>query len=278
MKKAILVVSFGTSDLDAITNSIAVIEDEIRDKFQGYNVIRAFTAHRIIKKIEEKTGEKILTPEEALVYLKKENYSEIIIQPLHLIAGEEYDYIKKVFNNNKDNFEKILLGRPIFFYGGADNTPNDYIEFINAIEDEILKDQDKTIILFGHGTAHPSNAAYGCLQNILSYKGYDNILITTVEAYPRVDDLINILKKRNISKVKVVPLLLVAGHHAKKDMAGVQEGSLKSDLEKVGIEVEISLKGLGEYERFRELYLLRVQDVIEGVYHMIGETKKYIKK
>lgn len=278
MKKAILVVSFGTSDLDAIGNSIAIIEEEIRDKFKGYDVFRAFTAHRIIKKIEGKTGERILTPEEALIYLKKENYSEVIIQPLHLIAGEEYDYIKKVFNNNKDNFEKVSLGRPIFFYGGADNTPNDYMEFIKAIENDLLKEKDKTVVLFGHGTAHPSNAAYGCLQNILGYKGYNNVLVTTVEAYPRVDDLINILKKKSISKVKVIPLLLVAGHHAKKDMAGEQEGSLKSDLEKVGIEVEISLKGLGEYENFRKLYLLRVQDVIEGVYHMIGETKKYIKK
>lgn len=276
MKKAILVVSFGTSDLEAIESSIAVIEKEISNEFKEYDVVRAFTAHRIIKKIKEKTGQDIPTPEEAVKNLRELGYEELIIQPLHLIAGEEYEYIKKVFNDNKENFNKILLGRPIFYYGGADETPNDYIEFINAIEEELFND-DKAIVLFGHGTAHPSNAAYGCLQNILNYKGYDNVFITTVEAYPRVNDLITILKRKNIKSVKVIPLLLVAGHHAKKDMAGNQEGSLKGDLEKAGISTEMVIKGLGEYELFRKLYTLRVKDVIEGTYHMIGETKKYNK-
>lgn len=277
MKKAILVTSFGSSDIEAVNNSIGVIENEISLEFKEYDIVRAFTAHRIIKKIETQTGERIKTPEEALENLRALGYEEVIIQPLHMIAGEEYDYIKKVFNDNKDNFKKILLGRPIFYYGGTDDTPNDYIEFVKSIENEILND-DKTVVLFGHGTAHPSNSAYGCLQNILNYQGYDNTFVTTVEAYPKFEDVANVLKRKNITSVKVIPLLVLAGHHAKIDMASDNEGSLKSYLESQGISVEVQIKGLGEYEKFRELYILRIKDVIEGTYHMIGETKKYIKK
>ncbi|WP_055070628.1 sirohydrochlorin cobaltochelatase [Clostridium massiliamazoniense] len=276
MKKAILVTSFGSSDIDAVDKSISIIEKEIALEFKDYDVVRAFTAHRIIKKIKAQSGEVIKTPEEALEELKNLGYEEVIIQPLHIIAGEEYDYIKKVFNDNKNNFENLLLGRPIFYYGGANGTPNDYIEFINAVEDEILKD-DKAVVLFGHGTAHPANSAYGCLQSILNYKGYDNVFITTVEAYPKFEDVLAILKRKSIKKVKVIPLLLLAGHHAKQDMASNEEGSLKTYLENEGISVEVLINGLGEIKKFRELYILRIKDVIEGTYHMIGETKKYIK-
>lgn len=276
MKKAILVTSFGSSDMDAVNKSISTIEKEIALEFKDYDVVRAFTAHRIIKKIKAQSGEVIKTPEEALEELKNLGYEEVIIQPLHIIAGEEYDYIKKVFNDNKNNFKNLLLGRPIFYYGGANGTPNDYIDFINAVEDEILNG-DKAVVLFGHGTAHPANSAYGCLQNILNYKGYDNAFITTVEAYPKFEDTLAILKRKSIKEVKVIPLLLLAGHHAKQDMASDKEDSLKTYLENEGISVEVLIKGLGEIKRFRELYILRIKDVIEGTYHMIGETKKYIK-
>ena len=38
MKKAILVVSFGTSHLDALNNSIKKIEDSIQENFKEYDV------------------------------------------------------------------------------------------------------------------------------------------------------------------------------------------------------------------------------------------------
>lgn len=49
MKKAILVVSFGTSHLDALKNSIEKVENKIKSEFKEYEVFRAFTAHFIIK-------------------------------------------------------------------------------------------------------------------------------------------------------------------------------------------------------------------------------------
>ena len=39
MKKAILVVSFGTSHLDALNNSIKKIEDSIQENFKEYDVL-----------------------------------------------------------------------------------------------------------------------------------------------------------------------------------------------------------------------------------------------
>ena len=52
MKKAILVVSFGTSYLEPLKNSIENVENKIRNQFKDYDVYRAFTSHMIIKKLE----------------------------------------------------------------------------------------------------------------------------------------------------------------------------------------------------------------------------------
>lgn len=272
MKKAILVVSFGTSHLDALKKSIEKIEDKIRNEFKEYEVFRAFTAHFIIKKLKERDNLDILTPEEALYELKNRGFEEVIVQPLHIIPGEEFDYIKGVVENVKDHFQTIRLGRPIFFYQGMNGLPEDYSLFIESIK-EVLAGEE-SVILFGHGTEHPSNAVYGMLQTVLIDEDYENVFVSTVEGYPTVKNVLKKLKSKGITKTKLVPLLLVAGDHAKNDMASDGDDSLKSILQKEGIEVKLHMHGLGEIDKFDGLYINRIYDSIEGRYLNAGRTKK----
>ena len=276
MKKAILVVSFGTSYLDALKNSIERIENKIRDEFKEYDVFRAFTAHMIIKKLKEKEGIYILNPEEALSKLKREGYEEVIIQPLHIIPGEEFDYIKGIAARYEDDFKTIKVGRPIFFYQGIEDVPKDYTAFIKSIKDII--ENEESVVLFGNGTDHESNAVYGMLQTVLEDEGYENVFVATVEGYPTMETAIRRIKKKNIKKTKLVPLLLVAGDHAKNDMASDDDDSLKSRLLREGIEVSLHLHGLGEVDKFAQLYINRIYDTIEDRYIDLGRTKKLGKR
>lgn len=275
MKKAILVISFGTSHLDALKNSIEKIEVKIREEFKEYDVFRAFTAHRIIKKLKERDGLNILKPEEALEQLKLNGYEEVIIQPLHIIPGEEFDYIKGISQRYNQDFKTIKVGRPIFFYQGTEEVPQDYTLFIESIK-EIIENEE-SVVLFGHGTAHASNAVYGMLQTVLEDEGYENVFVATVEGYPSIDSALRRMKKRSVKKTKLVPLLLVAGDHAKNDMASDEDDSLKSILQKEGIEVSLHLHGLGEVDKFDDLYINRIYDTIEDRYSDLGITKKLRK-
>jgi sirohydrochlorin cobaltochelatase len=272
MKKAILVVSFGTSHIEALKNSIEKIENKIKEEFEEYEVFRAFTAHRIIKKLKERDNLNILTPEEALESFKGQGFEEVIVQPLHLIPGEEFDYIKGIVEINKENFKELKLGRPIFFYQGMNGLPEDYSIFIDSIKD--LFQGEESVILFGHGTEHPSNAVYGMLQTVLMDEDYENVFVATVEGYPTIENVVKKLKKKGIMKTKLVPLLLVCGDHAKNDMASDEEDSLKSKLQKEGIEVTLHMHGLGEFDNFQELYINRIYDSIENKYINAGRTKK----
>lgn len=273
MKKAIVVVSFGTSYLEQLKNSIENVEGKIREKFKDYDVYRAFTSHMIIKKLEIVHGLIVEKPEELLERLYIEGYEEVIIQPLHIIPGEEFSYIKNIEVYFKDKFKSIKVGRPIFYYQGIEGLPEDYSLFIKSIKGII--EGEEAVVMMGHGTVHPSNAVYGALQSVLNDEGYKNVFVGTVKGYPNFTSVLNKIKKRGIKKVLLMPLMLVAGNHAINDMTSEKDNSWKSMLEAEGIEVKLWTKGLGEVDEFAQLYIDRVDDLINNRYIGTGEIKKH---
>ncbi|MEQ8198896.1 MAG: sirohydrochlorin cobaltochelatase, partial [Clostridiaceae bacterium] len=97
MNKAIIVVSYGTSCIDAVEKNIKPIEREVAEKYgDEYKVMSAFTSHKIINRLKKEHNMDILTPEKALEQLLEGGYEDVTIQPLHIIPGKEFDYIKKV--------------------------------------------------------------------------------------------------------------------------------------------------------------------------------------
>ena len=72
------------------------------------------------------------------------------------------------------------------------------------------------------------------------------------------------MKKEGIQKVYLMPFMLVAGDHAKNDMAGDDGHSWKNRLEKAGFQTEIILKGLGENEEFRKIYAMKALAASHG--------------
>lgn len=273
MKKAILVVSFGTTHMDTMKVTIEKIENRIKNEFIDYTIKRAFTAHKIIKILKNRDNIIINTPKQALEELKLQGFEEVIVQPLHIIPGEEFDYVRLVVEKYKDSFKKICLGRPaLYFQSAEDNIPDDYKIFIDAINDVL--DKKNNIVFMGHGTVHYANACYGCLQSVLQDLGKERVYIGTVEGYPTIENVISKLKKDNINAVTLMPLMLVAGDHAKNDMASDEENSWKSILENVGFKCNIYLHGLGELDKFQKIYIDHIKDAIKGTYSSIGKTKK----
>lgn len=275
MKKAILLLSFGTTHEDTRKLTIDVIEKKVKDRFKDYEIRRAFTAHRIIDILKKRDGIIEFTPEEALNSLAEENFTEVIVQPLHIIPGEEYDYIKKVVHifNHKNIFERLKLGRPILYFKGIeDEVPDDYEILVEALGKTM--DFQENILFMGHGTKHHANACYLCLQQVLRDRGYNHVYIANVEGYPTLEHIIPILKKEGIKKLKLTPLMVVAGDHAKNDMAGDEEDSWKNILLKEGFEIDTYIKGLGEISEFQDLYIKHIEDVIENRYLDLGKTKK----
>ncbi len=269
-KKAILVVSFGTSYNDARVANIDSVENRIKENFKDYEIRRAFTSNIIIKKLAERDKLMIDTPEQALDKLKKEGFTQVLVQPLHIITGSEYDDVVAVVNKYQANhsFKKIAVGRPILYslggqYSDGREYPNSYAMAAEALKKQLpALDSDTAVVLMGHGTPHPSDAAYACFQMVLQDAGLDNVLVGTVEGYPSLDDVKKALAEKKIKKVTLMPFMLVAGDHANNDMNGDEDDSWKSQLIKEGYEVDAYMHGLGENPAFQQMYVRNVRDAL----------------
>lgn len=240
MKKAVLVVSFGTSYNETRKKTIEACENKIKNSFEGYDFYRAFTSGMIINKLRKRDKMEIFNPSEILEQLYKDGYEEVVVQSLHIICGDEYNKLKDMVAEYEDKFEKISLGRPLLTY------IDDYRETVEAVKQDLDKmDIDEAIVFMGHGTEHESHSAYPAIEYMFRDYGI-NAFVGTVEGYPELEQVIKKLKEENIKIVDLMPFMLVAGDHAINDMASEEEDSWKTILEQEGFNVKVHLKGLGE--------------------------------
>ena len=257
--KELLVVSFGTSYNDSRRMTIGAIEQALEDAFPDYSVRRAFTSDIIIKHVAQRDGVQIDNVETALQRAVDNQVKELVIQPTHMMDGHEYNDLMEQAAQYADAFEKLTVGIPLI------TSEEDYKAVEQAITEWTAEyDDGKTAIVFmGHGTSADSNEVYQNLQDHLNADGYDNYFIGTVEATPSLDDVLAAVKAGSYERVLLEPLMVVAGDHANNDMAGDEEDSWKSVFEKEGYTVECQLRGLGENEAIRQLYVEHVKSILE---------------
>ena len=278
VKKAILVVSFGTTYADTRKVTTDAVEAKIKAAFPEYDVRHAFTSRIIIKKLAERDGLVVDTEKQALEKLKAEGYKEIVIQPLHVEAGDEYSKLMRVVDKYEKSFDKVSVGRPILYYTGQEGEkPDDYAIAIKALQDQLPKlGKNEAVGLMGHGGVNPSNTAYAALQLKLQDAGLKNVFVFTVEGYPTYENMVTALKANKIKKITLMPFMLVAGDHAHNDMAGDEKDSFKSQLTAAGFQVEAYIHGLGENKGIQDIYVQHVKDAIENNYKERGKDKPVI--
>lgn len=247
MKKAIIEASFGTSHTDALENSVLALKRTFEECFPDYEVFVALTSKMVLSALK-KQGISFDTADEMLARLKNDGFDEIIIQPTHIIPGIEYEMLLNAAEKFKGDFVGIKVGAPLL------DSKADMEKVSRIIADKF---PNETIVLMGHGTEHSANEAYAKFRKVCTENGLDNIYTATVEAEPTIDDVIAELKLCGKKKVTVMPLMLVAGDHAKNDMAG----EWRSKLEAAGFEVNCVLKGLGEYPEIREIYCEHIKSL-----------------
>ena len=255
-KKAILAVSFGTSHEDTRKVTIDAIEDSMRQAFPEYPVYRAWTSKMIIRKLKNRDNIIVPTVKEAMEQMAADGITDVLVQPTHVINGIENDRMKEDALSFRDSFHSISFGDPLL------TTEDDSHKVIAAIAREfshITKEQ--ALVFMGHGTTHFANSIYAALDYTFKDKGYHNFFLGTVEAYPSMESLKKMVKTYRPKEVVLAPFMIVAGDHAKNDMAGDDPESWYSQFKDEGYEVKTVLKGLGEYEGIRSLFIDHIRAI-----------------
>ncbi|PUU87269.1 precorrin-4 C11-methyltransferase [Halanaerobium congolense] len=257
-KKAILVVSFGTSYHETRKKTIKACEKRIKDHFPEYEVKRAFTSGMIIEKLKQRDNIYIDNPKEALKKLYKEGYQEVIVQPLHIINGSEFHDLVRTVKKFRNNFRNLKWGNALL------SKTADYFDVAKILKTEVENNsKEQAVLLMGHGSSHAANSDYAALDYVLKERGMKDYYVGAVEGYPEIKVVIKQLKEKKYKKIKLAPLMLVAGDHAQNDMIGEDEDSWKNILENEGFEVEVQLKGLGEYEGIQNKYAAKLRSLLE---------------
>lgn len=254
MKKALAVVSFGTTYPEA-RRAIEEIENALRAAFPDHDFYRAFTSSIVIRKIAREEGVIIPNPGELLEQLAAQGYEEVRVQTLHVIPGIEYEKMLRQMDPWRARFARLTVGKPMLF------AAEDYEEICRELLAQMpALAEDAAYVYMGHGTEHFANAAYSQIENMFRALGAERVYVGTVEGFPDLDYVRGRLRRAGVRKVTLAPFMIVAGDHARNDLAGEEDDSWKSILEADGFEVTADLRGLGEIAATRALFARHCQD------------------
>jgi len=242
--KAILLVAFGSTWQQAFDAFDATL-DAYKSAFSGYDVYLSFSSAICINRAA--AGENVADGAEVRNYYappfwltafaqKGIQYSEIVIQSLQVIPGEEYgrviNYIKDFANNANGDLDDDYLSRVNLKLGVPllQDPDKDVPNVAKALNNLYKSQASKDIVAFmGHGNpdeydTYKANIRYTQLEEALQAIN-PHYFVGTVDmmenfkphVYERMADAG--LNKSNL-KVYLHPLMSIDGDHGHNDMAG----------------------------------------------------------
>lgn len=246
--KATLFASFGTSHEDAQASCLDSVADDLSARMETTRVAQAYTSS-IIRRVLARRGQQVPDVLHALAQLSCEGVTEVVVQPGHLMPGEEYDKLRSQVVAALPLFDQVSLGEPLL------GCTEDVERVVRIMAEHYPAREGRAVVLMGHGTDRFSNVVYAAMNFHAHCMGRDDMIIGTVEAQPDLEGVLRLLEAGGFDKVVLAPLMLVAGDHAKNDMAGDDEDSWASRMRACGYKVTCCLEGLGQIPAIRDLYV-----------------------
>jgi sirohydrochlorin cobaltochelatase len=289
-RNAIVLAMFGTS-VEPALEALLNIRSKINAKYPETTVRIAFTSNIIRKKWQHRAEDQeyikahpeipadilhVKTPLATIADLQNDGYDNIVLQPTHISMGEEFldlhTYVNALMNMGTFKkakykpFHTVALGRPALGTYGQEHPYAEDIETVAEIlapDVQLAVSEKSGLVYMGHGNDFfpGSGGAYLELASKMR-KMYPEAVtaIGNVEGYPAIEDVMETLTLYGVKKVVLKPFMVVAGDHAMNDMAGDEEDSWKSILEKNGFEVIAVKKGLGENDDFSDIFANHAAD------------------
>ncbi len=260
-RDALLVVPYGVSRQEARQKTLEPLLDAIAEENPEADLYEAYTSKIMREGARKRAGLEIPSLEEALEALLASGYTRVAIASMHLFPGAEYEAMTETFNAYRSRFKRLVLGTPLLYWMGQEEQRDDASELSEALRQLFPPGEAEDAVLFmAHGTSHPSNSFFTLLQERMDAAEWKNAFVYTMEGWPRLEHILPRLKERGIRRVTLVPLVLAAGVHVLRDMAGDASDSHRAQLEAEGFSVEAVMKGMGEFPSLRALYVNRANE------------------
>ena len=255
MSKALLVVSFGTTYAETRKKTIEALEGALAAAFPERKAYRAWTSSIIRKKLLRTEGMQIDSVEEAMERMLSDGVTDLLIQPTHMMIGEEYYKALEGIKTYQNQFSRLAMGTPLL------TSEEDLLRMARVLEKSFPQvKENEMLALMGHGSAVAEPNPYAIIDRALASDGYSRFRIGTVEFEPGFEPLLEAAKVTRPEKIWLAPFMVVAGDHACNDMAGAEEDSWASRFKAAGFETACLLRGLGEYPAVRDMYVSHARE------------------
>lgn len=245
----ILYASFGTSHDDARARQIDAVAAALREAFPDAVLQQAFTSGMIRRSLDAR-GIHVPSVPEGLRLLADAGAEGVLVQPGHLLPGEEFDKLEREVAHEAGRFASVEIARPLLA------STEDLRRVADIMAVRFPARPGAAVVLMGHGTPSFANVVYAALDYQMKDLGRDDIHVATVEAYPALAEAeARVRAMPGVRAVILAPLMLVAGDHATNDMAGDEADSWASTFKAHGYDVVCDLTGLGELPEVQALYV-----------------------
>lgn len=253
-KPALVLVAFGTTT--TARQSYAAFEGRLRQVFPEHEVYWAYSSRQVRHFARQRHGRDHQGPTEVLRRLRGQGYEWAVVQSLHLLAGHEfYRLVAEV----QQVPIRTAIGLPLLY------APEDY-QRVAALLARAWQDlgHDEAIVFVGHGTDHASWATYLALQHFLGELVDRPVFVGVLEGYPEREETVAAVVASGARRVRLIPLMLVAGVHVQEDLAG-PEDSWQADLKAAGLEVTLEAQGLLELPGVIDLFQEHLAQALEAI-------------
>ena len=256
-KPAIVLVTFGTSS--QAKPPLELFQQQVEQQFPEYEAFWAYSSNIICRK------KKLPTLQETLARVEAAGFRKAVVQPLHIFPGTEYQQMAETC--------EYFPGLRVFLSETLFHRWEFVKETLAVLAVDFLAPTEGLNILALHGTpltADPVNAAYLGLERLVQDL-YPNVLAASLEGVPDQVAVFSAIKRRDLAsrykKVKIFPMMYLAGMHAEKDLMG-EKDSWRTDLEEMGFTVQCPMvtydncdyfKGLAYYPEVISSFMKRLQ-------------------
>lgn len=245
MADHIILTAFGTTfDPD---DTYTHLEKRIRSRFPHAGLHRAYSSSRIRAKILHATGPFIPSVDEVLTTIKPNAGDRVVIQSLHIAPGKEFHRVVAGLKSCLCHC-RIAIGLPLL------SLPADFNSVAATLAPLINSFPESGIIVVGHGTSHPSWVVYPALETFLRRKSGPRIFVVGLKEDGNRDSIIDDLADGGCRHVLLIPFLLVAGMHFRRDITGPGSTTWASRLDARGIDFTCFAHGLGIFDSIADIF------------------------
>lgn len=255
-----VVAAFGTSTRAEVTYQ--VFEKQLRADLPGYEVRWAFTSEVIRERVNEARrsegrADLLKSLSQALADLEAEGFRQVVVQPLHVFPGEEYEEVLAT----AAGFPGLRLEVGDTLFQRWDSVRS----VLTTLSRDFLAPAEGCNVLVSHGTPSThvgSNITYLGLERHLA-RSYPGTFLGAVEGVIAAEDALGPASACAGPRIRFLSLMYVAGDHLMSDVMGDAD-SWKTAVERAGkraegVTVEYGgetlYKGLGFYPEVNEVFI-----------------------